>query len=473
MEELLIYGSQSEAVSTRPGLSKKPSPSIIQICDLHSGSVYHHNFKNVTLPRGSLNCAFHAGQERLFSTQHNSALLQVFSWGRESALQNIVVPEKLAVVAASPDGNWLVGGAFSGRLFVWEVMSGNLVAVRESHYQEVTVLEFSSDGTWIFTGSKDSTVLAWRMLDLVNSSTGMGASEGQTQPVYKWTKVHSLDITGLRIVRGHAKNVFSSSLDNTVRCWDLESGEIVSTYILPQKVTSLAIDPAERAIFCGLINGDIMMVHRYKVNNLTGAVEGPKGNNEKVVISYGEDSNAVVFARPDSDQSTVTVTSLELSFDGTILAAGYSDGHVYTWDIPTRQMGRKFAAQKESISSIQIISRVKKVTPGGHKATNLLAAKKNSQVGTSGEAFKLPFFKRIIDDKEMENHDLWVKIQNPAQNPEHEFDDIEKVKTQLNSLYSSLSTPKVSPALTTKLHQLEQELANAQKSYKDLKGSQS
>ena len=150
--------------------------------------------------------------------------------------------------------------------------------MREKHYQEVTVIEFGrDDDSFVFTGSKDSTVLGWRLYDLVNS--------GECQPVYSWNKVHSLEITGVRLGYG-LRNVYTSSLDNTLRCWDLERNELVSTYILPEKIKAIAMDPSERAVYAGLINGDIIIVNRYKVNPTTGMVEGPKGNNEKVTLTY-------------------------------------------------------------------------------------------------------------------------------------------------------------------------------------------
>ncbi|KAF5094671.1 hypothetical protein DV451_004952 [Geotrichum candidum] len=466
MEELVLYGTLAAAGASGPRNPQKMKSgqqnhnnSSIVVCDLHSGTPYQ-TFKNVSLPRGSTLQAVHATSDRVFSVQHNSSVLLVYHWGRDSAVQTIVLPEKLAVVKVSPSGNWLIGGAQTGRIYIWEVMSGNLVAVREKHYQEVTVIEFGrDDDSFVFTGSKDSTVLGWRLYDLVNS--------GECQPVYSWNKVHSLEITGVRLGYG-LRNVYTSSLDNTLRCWDLERNELVSTYILPEKIKAIAMDPSERAVYAGLINGDIIIVNRYKLNPTTGMVEGPKGNNEKVTLTY-QDNSDILLTRPDSD-TKASVTCLDISFDGTVLAAGYSDGQAYTWDITTKQVLRKLAPQKEAVSSIQIVSRSRKVIPGGIKLTgnnsNMLAKKKND---TSAEIFKLPIFKRILDEKEIENHNVWVKL---ADAPKQEVDDLAQVKVKMAKFLHEprfIASAKVSKsnvaALTGRVKELEAQLQRA----KDLK----
>lgn len=465
MEELVLYGTLAAAGASGPRNPQKiksgqqnHNNSSILVCDLHSGTPYQ-TFKNVSLPRGSTLQAVHATHDRVFSVQHNSSVLLVYHWGRDSATQTIVLPEKLAVVKISPAGNWLIGGAQTGRLYIWEVMSGNLVAIREKHYQEITVIEFGRDDSLVFTGSKDSTVLGWRLYDLVNS--------GECQPVYSWNKVHSLEITGVRLGYG-LRNVYTSSLDNTLRCWDLERNELVSTYILPEKIKAIAVDPAERAVYAGLINGDILIVSRYKLNAATGMVEGPKGNNEKITLTY-QNNNEILLKRPDSD-TKASVTCLDISFDGTVLAAGYSDGQAYTWDITTKQVLRKLTPQKEAVSSIQIVSRLRKSVSCGTKLTsngnsNLMAKKKND---TSAEIFKLPIFKRILDEKENESHNVWVKFTDL---PKGEVDEVAKVKAKVAKFVKKSlggASTKVTKSSTAVLAARVKELETQLKRAKDL-----
>lgn len=463
----MIYGVQAAAGASGPRTKKVSSGTstgtgVITVYDLHSGSAYQ-NFKNVTLPRGSAFQALDASDgKRVYATQHNSSVLLTYHWGRESCVQTIVLPEKLSAVKVSPSGTWLVGGAQSGRFYVWEVNSGNLMAMREKHYQEITTIQFSPDESFLFTGSKDSTVLGWRLMELITSSLEGGVSFGNqsvssnnsVQPVYSWTKVHSLEITGLCIGygRGAESRVYTSSLDSTLRCWDLSSNELVSTHVLPEKITALALDPAERAAYAGLANGDIMLINRYRVNPLTGLVQGPKGNNEKITMTY-EDNSDIVLSRPDADLKS-SVTCLSLNFDGTIIAAGYSDGQAYTWDITTKQVLRKLPAHKEAISSIQILSRLGQDIPK-QAATNNAIAEQIQQV------YKVPVFKRIINESEIKSHDVWIQI---AQSDKSEVTNIEQARLKAGNFTVS----KTDNALSSRVGELERELEKAKKSYSQL-----
>lgn len=465
----MIYGAQAAAGASGPKTKKVSSgistgTGVITVYDLHSGSPFQ-NFKNVTLPRGGALQALDVSDgKRVFATQHNSSVLLTYHWGRESCVQTIVLPEKLSAIKVSPSGTWIIGGAQTGRLYMWELLSGNLVAVREKHYQEITAIQFTQDECFVFTGSKDSTVLGWRLMDLITSSLEGGvnfgdqnvSSNNSVQPVYSWTKVHSLDITGLCVGYGRGDNnrVYTSSLDNTLRCWDMAKNELVSTHVLPEKITALALDPAERAVYAGLANGDILLINRYKVNPATGVVEGPRGNNEKITLTF-EDNSDIALSRSDSDVKS-SVTCLAISFDGTILAAGYSDGQVYTWDITTKQVLRKLPAHKEAISSIQILSRLKSET-SKHSSTN------KAVLDQSALIFKVPVFKRILNESDIKTHDVWLQVGQDKKKSEDE-NIVEKVRAKAGSF---LEKP-TDTTLKRRLHELEDELTKLQKSHRDL-----
>lgn len=481
MEELVIYGAQAAAGASGPRTKKVSSGTstgtgVITVYDLHSGSPYQ-NFKNVTLPRGSSLQALDASDgKRLYSTQHNSSVMLTYHWSRESCVQTIVLPEKLSALKVSPSGTWIVGGAQSGRIYMWEVRSGNLVTVREKHYQEITAIKFTADETFVFTGSKDSTVLGWRLMDLITSSLEGGVNFGDqsisndsnsVQPVFSWTKIHSLEITGLCVGYGQGldNRVYTSSLDNTVRCWDLAQNDLVSTYVLPEKISAMAIDPAERSIYAGLVNGDILLIPRYKVNSSTGVVEGPRGNNEKITLNY-EDNSDIILSRPDSDIKS-SVTCLDISFDGTILAAGYSDGQVYTWDITTKQVLRKLPSHKEAISSIQILSRLKSDSAPKQSVASSSGAL-SSASEKADQVYKVPFFKRILNDQELKTtHEVWMQLPGQSQTTSKNRagpSEIEKVRLKAGNF----SDHNSDTTLQARVQELEGVLAKAQKSYTDL-----
>jgi WD40 repeat protein len=63
--------------------------------------------------------------------------------------------------AFSPDDSRVVGGGRDGRVKVWDVASGRLVASLEGHASAVLSVAYSPDGSFIATSSTDRTVRVW------------------------------------------------------------------------------------------------------------------------------------------------------------------------------------------------------------------------------------------------------------------------------------------------------------------------
>lgn len=447
---------------------------------------------------------------RIICPVHNSSSLNVYTWNKESPDQVIVLPEKLSCIKSSPNistaqgvenggGEWLVGGSFSGRLYVWEVRSGNLVTVKDSHYQEITRLEFSKDGAFLFSTSLDGRVCGWRIVDLVRegsiSATSDSANSGQQgssnsdditaiKPLFTWTN-HILPVTGLCTGYGTAAsgfNLYTSSLDNTVQIHRVDtslvklgdrsssSSNYDLTFVFPCKVTSLAIDNADRALYVGLINGSIYMLNLYVTDSgsegaLNNSNEGSGYSIQSVFSRYNTnvitiDDSTTWFAKKIWTIDTTTanstgslksnqksnnngkeeayprsVTSLCLSFDATNLVIGAANGLVSVLDIPTKTVVKTLPPRNGPISGLSLVHRripskdAIQIAAGlaggsgsssnrGSKRSGLAAAFSGTslsltpnQLPNSALYEKLPVLKRNKTDKDA-LHDIWIKIPN-------------------------------------------------------------
>ncbi|PAV14873.1 WD40 domain containing protein [Pyrrhoderma noxium] len=118
-----------------------------------------------------------------------------------------IVEGSVDVMAASPNGEYLVLGSFFGTVSVWRIETGEQVKGPLEHDYPVTSLSFSPDGSHFASGSIDGTVRIW---DLAGYPLRCSI-EGQLV----WAVCFSPD----------GKYVASGS-GNTIQVWDLESGEL-------------------------------------------------------------------------------------------------------------------------------------------------------------------------------------------------------------------------------------------------------
>ncbi|MDE0016286.1 MAG: sigma-70 family RNA polymerase sigma factor [Candidatus Poribacteria bacterium] len=77
-------------------------------------------------------------------------------------------PESLVF---SPDGAILVTGFVGGAIQLWEVTTGDRIAVLDGHTQQVETLAFSSDGKTLVSTAADGTILLWDWGEVLTGSS--------------------------------------------------------------------------------------------------------------------------------------------------------------------------------------------------------------------------------------------------------------------------------------------------------------
>lgn len=83
-------------------------------------------------------------------------------------------------------------------------------------------------------------------------------------PEQVWSS-HSLPVTDLHLgVGGHLSRVVSSSLDQTCRLFDINSGELLCTFVFEVSICSVVLDPAEFRLFAGSSSGSIYAVNLFE-----------------------------------------------------------------------------------------------------------------------------------------------------------------------------------------------------------------
>ncbi|KAL8821886.1 MAG: hypothetical protein Q9191_007226, partial [Dirinaria sp. TL-2023a] len=277
----------------------------------------------------------------IFAAQAEKAVVHVYS--REHGNQEAVVPfpEKIRSIALAGDydegAGCLVLGAEGGRILVWELATGRLVTTPPSHVQPTTSLAVAPNKLHALSGAGDAQIHLWSLPSLLSFSTPVDGNTAPYTPVLTLSSHHG-PITALAFGHSHSKTniAVSASQDKTIIIWDYLSGTNLHTFLLSSPALSLALDPADRALYTGSSDGSIQFLPFFTPTSSTSQIHDPSQQNTPT-----QPPEKDRWKLPATTTTTITEPSsrlpaancLTLSYDGTVLLSGHSDGKIHTWDI--------------------------------------------------------------------------------------------------------------------------------------------
>ena len=234
----------------------------------------------------------------------------------------------------SPDGSRIAASSEAGRVVVYAVGSGQIVADWQAHVLPSRGLSFSPDGSRLVTTSEDETAVVW---DIATQTT-LFTLNGHIGHVLD--TAYSRD--GARIITG--------GRDSTIRLWDAASGaQLMVLDGHTDEVRSVTYSPDGTQIASASADGTIriwdaasgaplqtMSGH----NNWVWSVEfSPDGS---LVVSGGRDDTAKVWDVATGALLT-TLTGhggwvIAAAFDprGRLIATGSGDGTTRLWDVSSQ-----------------------------------------------------------------------------------------------------------------------------------------
>lgn len=411
------------------GTNTASGTSFVSVSELQTGS-HVLTFKQTAC---SSNASTRLGDSVIIA-QNDKALVNVYRWHKEGIDQKIVVPEKLDTLSASPDGIWLLGGSGTGRIYLWEIASGNLLFVREAHYQAITSCTFTHDNLAFVTASADATVQVWRLADVLDPH----ANQELLRPWKSFTQ-HTMPVTA--VVAGAtsitSSRLYTASLDQTIRIWDLATSELLSTLLLPAAINTIAIDSGERYVYAGTDAGLIYEIVLYK-QETTVQVIGASG-----AIINAHQSASSTFEGHDS-----SITALALGLDGSTLVSGSQSGEVFVWNVSTKQMIRKLKQHPSAVTLLFTYVR-QMSAPTTTKANNALQPLKRTQT-----------------ERDRDEHVIHCKINTSLCKTKFQpATDLKAVDLGLAQIISASHDPIASEAI----HKLQDELRKLYGSYSELR----
>ncbi|BGP43334.1 Pre-rRNA-processing protein ipi3 [Rhodotorula kratochvilovae] len=278
------------------------------------------------------------------------AALNVWNFTRETTQHRLIPPVRLSTMTVSRDGLYMAGGTPDGRIFLWEMSSGNLLVTVDAHYRSVSALEFSDDGAALVSGSEDAGVGVWSIGRL------LAATPMNPPAPFATLSDHTLAITDVRVGLGtfpHCR-VMTASMDSTVKIWDLSTSpaSLLSTFSFPHPVSHIAWDTLERFFFAAgpsvpstsssapapsepaPSGSRVVRVNLYRKRRDEFGIEvsepvGGGGRGEIERVGEGSGKEGEVYEIPE------TITALHLSAHSPTLLLGTSLTAVHVLSLPS------------------------------------------------------------------------------------------------------------------------------------------
>jgi len=271
-----------------------------------------------------------------------------------------------ASVAFSPDGKTLASASQAGLVQLWDVSTGKQLAQPHGHDSGVSSMAITPDGKTIATGSLDGIVKMWDVTTgkelralkayVRDGSNEVGVRALAFSPDGKTLASGGSDLQGMlklwdvatgkqqRSLQGHGSGVLcvafspngkvlaSGSSDQTLRFWDVASGQETKAFRPGSTVFSVAFSPDGEVVSCasGVAGGDGTL----KLwETATGKERGTfRGAPHHAHLWYG--------------------SCLSFSPDGKTLAATGTDSSVVKlWDVATMEERRTLKGHTGSVLS--------------------------------------------------------------------------------------------------------------------------
>jgi WD40 repeat protein len=278
-------------------------------------------------------------------------LWDVRTGNNDATLQHTVCVE---AIAFSPDGRTLASGGIANAIWLWDVKTSKLTSTFEATAW-ISSLAFSPDGTILASGHWDNKVYLWKVatgkpiailerkeLAIIHSvafspdgrllAAAMGNSGADT-----WVTSAGIRLWGVAtrhekaFLKGHTgpvnsvafspngKILASGSFDNTIRFWDVATGNNMATMKAVPKISVT-------------VNGSSTVGVAVSANSIAFSPDGKTlavGNGEETVGLWDVATHkSIAILRGHIGLATVA-----FSPDGKLLAVGNYDGTIKLWDV--------------------------------------------------------------------------------------------------------------------------------------------
>ncbi len=250
----------------------------------------------------------HTQSDYLLASSGEDGTIKLWSVNQDSnqQLQNIQGDEgRIKQITFSPDGSKISGACENGIVKLWRVTDGSLITYFPTG-EEINALSYSPDGKLLATAGANSQVNIWNADGIWQQS--LNGHGGQ---------VLSLSF------HPDGNTLASTSTDKTVRLWQVRQ----PAFLENGGIYSIAVSPISPEIFATTRwNGEIELWHK-----------NPDNSRELLFTLPGHES---------------TVTQIQFSPDGRILASASWDKTIKLWRMEDKSLIATLKGHQDGIQSI-------------------------------------------------------------------------------------------------------------------------
>jgi WD40 repeat protein len=235
----------------------------------------------------------------------------------------------------SPDEKFIISGSYDNVMYLWDAETGELLRgfgpdnldteEIEGHQplidQDLPIwfVQFSPDGKSAFSSSFDQTIIQWDV------ETGeiiriFGKDDPATEEIIEG---HAAGVLGVNVL-SDGKRFLSHSWDNSIILWDVESGEIIHKYLGHSNwLWNIAISPDEKTFV--------------------------SASADSTMILWDIESGEIIRHFLGHEDS---VLSVDFSPDGKWIVSAGRDGLVTLWNVETGEWLRHFRGNTNWVRAI-------------------------------------------------------------------------------------------------------------------------
>ena len=244
---------------------------------------------------------------------------------------------KISSLSINPSGKWIAfGSKYLNQLFVWEWKSETYIYKQQGHMNDINVIAYSPEGGQLASGADDGRI---KIFDISSSNCLITFIE------------HTAKVTGLQYALNKSNVLVSSSLDGTIRAYDLIKYKNFRIMTTPKQTQLIccSVDFSGEIVAAGSLDTYNVFVWSLKTGDLIDVLNGHTGPVSCLAFSHINDilvsgswDNTVkmweLYTKKgisETYEHNSKITAIALSPNDKEVAVSTLNGELYTWDIET------------------------------------------------------------------------------------------------------------------------------------------
>ena len=283
----------------------------------------------------------------------------------------------VSAVAFIPKSRLIISASWDYTLKIWDATTGEEIRTFKGHSDRVNSVSVTRDGRYALSGSGDYSIIMWRISNgfkhkvlrghkfavRSNPNPGLTATgyedrdHGALGQFYsykakvkdpksakRYATMGHIDAISSAVIDPSGQYILSSSMDRTLRLWDLNSGDRKKVYSLRNAhVLSVSFSPDGRYAICGG-SDNLLRLFDIKQSRLVRTLQGHHG----------------------------AVNSVMFSPKGQRVLSASSDGTVKVWDIDEGKAVRTLSGHKDGVNTCAFSPDSRYIISGGDNGEIIL-----------------------------------------------------------------------------------------------------